>query len=720
MNMLFPRLFFIKIGFMKSRLLLFFVAVCTTLVAQDDYHQGLIDLLKSDYNIDVKDFVLDNNEAAINSDIYVYGGASRSVTSVIGQPYSEVLRYKLNTAKANPWDSGTGTRSNIAIAKGEIVLLAFWGRRISQNSEINIFVEHATTFEKEVYFNLALTQDFSQYFIAFEAAQDYTTQQIAMGIHMGTAAQEYEIAGFTALNLGDQYKLSDVPSVFSSGNYEGNEPDAAWRAPAAVRIENIRKADLGIIVKDMNGGVVNDATVTVEMQKHDFGFGSAFVTCRLPGNNCYDATYVEKITNLDGEGHGFNVGVTENALKWDGWEEEWLGTPAQTVSAVKWLDDNGVSMRGHTLIWPGWNTLPDDLFENRTDLAYLRNRITGRINRMMMDSVLSDLIQEWDVLNEITQNRDLETAFQTDPNFSTGREIYPEILKQINQVSPKVKNYINDYVVLSGGGSGASVVNRYKSYIQEIIDSGAKVDGIGFQCHIGTQPTSILKVEQTLNEFYQQFGKRMKITEYDINGRVDEETQAKYLTDFLTMVFSHPGVDAFIMWGFWGNNHWKDNAPMFDGDWNLKPSGEAFNQLVFNDWWTDETQSVDANGAVSFRAFKGTHKITVNRGGETKEVIVELTEDAAVEVVLGTTSIDELSNIDFTVDPNPATHTITVSFDSSIDDALLNIYDLTGRLIAQPGKIINGQHIAIDVPAGTYIVELMAGEKSFKQKLVVF
>ena len=58
-------------------------------------------------------------------------------------------------------------------------------------------------------------------------------------------------------------------------------------------------------------------------------------------------------------------------------------------------------------------------------------------------------------------------------------------------------NYINDYVTLSGGGSGQSVTDRYKQYIQEILDSGAKVDGIGFQCHIGVQPTSILKIQAT-------------------------------------------------------------------------------------------------------------------------------------------------------------------------------------------------------------------------------
>ena len=63
-------------------------------------------------------------------------------------------------------------------------------------------------------------------------------------------------------------------------NYQGREPDAAWRDAAAARINKHRKAELRIHVTDANGAVVPDANVRVRMRRHAFGFGAA-VTARM-------------------------------------------------------------------------------------------------------------------------------------------------------------------------------------------------------------------------------------------------------------------------------------------------------------------------------------------------------------------------------------------------------------------------------------------------------
>ena len=71
------------------------------------------------------------------------------------------------------------------------------------------------------------------------------------------------------------------------------------------------------------------------------------------------------------------------------------------------------------------------------------------------------------------------------------------------------------------------------------------------------------------------------------------------------------------MWGFWDNMSTWGNAPLFDADWNLKPSGEQYLDLVYNQWWTQESGTTAADGKYSTRAYYGTYDITVTVNGKT-------------------------------------------------------------------------------------------------------
>jgi hypothetical protein len=46
---------------------------------------------------------------------------------------------------------------------------------------------------------------------------------------------------------------------------------------------------------------------------------------------------------------------------------------------------------------------------------------------------------------------------------------------------------------------------------------------------------------------------------FDINTD-DEELQADYTRDFLTLAYSHPTVVGVQLWGFWERSHWKPEA----------------------------------------------------------------------------------------------------------------------------------------------------------------
>lgn len=705
---------------MKKLFLYIFLASAVFLNAQDSYHNDLIAFLKAEYNIENPSFVTFENEAEFYTGRYVYGNIQVTDESADNLGFTQYSTINVSTPGNNAWDAGMGVNNQTIVQQDDAVIIHFWAKSNSPRGSVNAFAEDAITFEKEYFSLIEFTPDWTEYFLSFKATKTYDVGAMAMGFHLATEVQNIDIGGFTALNYGPNYPLDDLPSSFSPSNYGGNEADAAWRAKATDRIENLRKANLDITVLDQNGSPLEGVEVKVAMEEHEFGFGTAFAMSRFPEGRQFNQTYIDKILNLDGKGHGFNVGVNENALKWNGWEEEWIGTPAQTKSAIEWISHNGIDFRGHVLVWPGYGNLPSDISGQSID--YINDRIENRLTEMLTDPVLSSNIAEWDILNEITTNRDLEMLYQGQAGYSNGRELYQEIIAKAKDIAPNKSYYVNDYIVLSGGGSSNAVVNRYKGYLDEMAASSASFDGIGFQCHIGSIPTSIDKIESTLNDFYDRYNVRMKITEFDIEPSVDDDTAAKYTSDFLTMIFSHPGVDAFIMWGFWDNNHWKNNALMFNSDWSLKPSGQAFIDKVFGEWWTDETLTSDANGQISSRAFKGSQKVTISYNGAEMDTLINLTDDVAFDLQTDFTSATQDPVLSTTqIFPNPVIdNQLTFVLPEQIKNTEVTIRSIDGRLVQKQAKVKSRDQLRLDVDAGVYIIHLKSENRIATQKIVVF
>jgi GH35 family endo-1,4-beta-xylanase len=143
-------------------------------------------------------------------------------------------------------------------------------------------------------------------------------------------------------------------------------------------------------------------------------------------------------------------------------------------------------------------------------------------------------------------------------------------------------------------------------------------DGIGIQSHYGSV-VSPVKTYEFYDRLYKDYGKRLKITEYDFSTQ-DNNLQGSYTRDLLITAFSHEAVDGFIMWGFKGGS---DNRYVFyDSEWNEKPGLSAWQDLIYNKWWTEEAGTTDANGTFATRGFYGDYDITVTANGKTKTVSV--------------------------------------------------------------------------------------------------
>lgn len=451
--------------------------------------------------------------------------------------------------------------------------------------------------------------------LPFAVNRDYAKGEAEVAFTLGMKAQTVEIGGIELLNYGTTRKVADLP--FTRIGYQGSEPTAAWRKAAEARIEQNRKGNLTVLVKDAAGKPVPGAQVTVRMKKHAFLWGtavnaSAFSNGRMTPENL--ERYKQEILK------NFTASVMENENKWPQWSIA-ANRPA-TVKVIDWLRDNGVIVRGHNLVWPSWNNSNvKEAVEAKGNPPQLAKVILDHISETTRE--LRGKFVDWDVINETFTNHDFMDIL--------GRQVMVDWFKAARAGDPEAKLYINDFNIIEGDDKAHQ--DDYAATIKYLIGAGIPVDGIGLQSHFPSRVTGMDNLIRRVERFA-AFGKELEVTEFDINTS-DEGTQADYTRDFMTYMFSNPSVKAFVLWGFWEGAHWIPSGAMVRRDWSLKPNGQVYQDLVFKKWWTNADGKSGAKGTFITRGFLGDYEIQVVAGGKTRTVKASLGKDGkTIECVL--------------------------------------------------------------------------------------
>jgi len=383
------------------------------------------------------------------------------------------------------------------------------------------------------------------------------------------------------------------------------------------------------------------------MIRHQFGFGSAVDANRFISNTVYR----KKVYEL------FNEVVLENDLKWQSFNPTSLNLKKTLDSLAR----HKIPVRGHNVIWPSFKYNPASVKTISTNPIAFRNEIDKHIDQVTQYA--KGKVIDWDVLNEPYSEKEFQAIL--------GDEVMADWFKRVRQNDRTVKMYINDYSILSAGGMDISHQNGYFNIINYIDSKGGKIEGIGFQGHFGSDLTPITKVYSILERFA-ALGKEMKITEHDININ-QRPVQADYTRDFMTICFSHPSVKSFLVWGFWAGQHWLPEGAFYDTNWVLRPHGEAWKELVFNQWWTKKMDiTSDSEGKASFDGFLGTYKYTITSGDKVRT---------------GTFLLDNSKQSEI---PNK----ILLSLDNSIPDN----FSITAT---KPNCLCQGENIILNSPAIT-------------------
>ncbi|SMO42519.1 endo-1,4-beta-xylanase [Gracilimonas mengyeensis] len=356
------------------------------------------------------------------------------------------------------------------------------------------------------------------------------------------------------------------------------------------------------------------AEVTIEQQSHEFLFGAALPN-HLAENSENPMTSEEREQFLSILSDNFNYAVHENALKWYDTEK----TQGEVNYAVadriyELMDSLNIPMRGHTVFWAKeefnteWLTklTNDELRKAIADRAEsLINHFEGRIN-------------EYDLNNEMVHG-----SFFRD---RLGYGIISEMAWMVKAHNPDAKLYTNDYGILDVGHNAGPYANQ----IRKMLANGVPLDGIGMQAHRSVSvpyENTPYMVQRNLDRFL-EFDLPIKITEALFAQDTDEERAAE-LKKLFPIYFAHPRVEAILIWGIWEKPHWIPESAMWKTDFSPTLQSKAYQDLVFDEWWTNTTTRANDDGLSEIKAFYGDYAITVD--GKTKVVSLKK-EDGKSEV----------------------------------------------------------------------------------------
>ena len=384
-----------------------------------------------------------------------------------------------------------------------------------------------------------------------------------------------------------------------------------WKQAAQDSIIKYRTSPLSIEVVDESGQPLEGIQVHVKLMKHQFKWGSTVdinEVSKILGNKGTFNTNSPYLNHL----RLFNSITPNNAGKWKGWIDP--SQRATYLRTIDWLESEGIWNRGHTCVWESkrFNAIPDVLI-GQTDTSIIRAEVKKHINNIM--STLADKIYEMDVVNELVHEQHIVNGLLNVPDPALEHSKW---YKWARKAAPDVDLVANEFDLLQ---SGNNFYQSYIEYVQKMIDDGAPVDRVGMQGHFWTDMPTYEELKRRIEQV-KPLGLPMAVSEFDMKGKAYDDIER-----VMYAVFSEPQIYGFTIWGAWDGVQWRNNGPLFEENWTIKPSGRAWLDLVHGKWSNDTMATTNASGKFEINAYKGMHQIQIFKEGKVFVDTVEILDE---------------------------------------------------------------------------------------------
>lgn len=389
-------------------------------------------------------------------------------------------------------------------------------------------------------------------------------------------------------------------------------------------INRYRKGDFRLALRARDGSPVAGARITVKQIDHAFKFGSnAFMAGGFETrdqNDTYDEVFKTTFNQAVLPFYWKDDEPERGVYRFDRNSKPIYRRPNPEFM-LEWCRQVGVEPKAHSLVWDG-SGLPEWL--PRTPES-LDPQLTLRIRELAKR--FADRIPVWDVVNEFL-SRD-RRSFRKDYHlyyFALAQELFPNCTLIANEDTERT------WDAFTGDSS------RFYLYLQHLLLSGCRVDGIGMQYHLFSRKELLherlktsLNAENLLacQSFYAALGRDIHVSEISIPSYNEpgeyEETQARMTENLFRIWFSGERNSSIVWWNMvdghasclpqWG---WDENifgAGLFRKDLSPKPAFKVVETLVRKVWHTEQTLTTDENGGAGFNGFFGTYHVTVEKNG---------------------------------------------------------------------------------------------------------
>jgi endo-1,4-beta-xylanase len=267
----------------------------------------------------------------------------------------------------------------------------------------------------------------------------------------------------------------------------------------------------------------------------------------------------------------FNYVTPENEMKWDALQPvSGLFTFEAADAVVAFAEQNGMQVKGHTLVWhlqlPTWVTA----LTNATDV---RNAMLSHITAVVTH--YRGRVASWDVVNEAWENG----MAMRDSVFHQylGPDYVAEAFQAARAADSTAVLVYNDF---AAEGMSAKA-NAVYTMVADLKARGVPIDGVGMQMH--TSPTGGPATTDFVSNVRRlaALGLQVAITEMDVHiCTSDLETQRRRYHDLVAACVAEPACNAVSVWGItdkysWLNDSGRCDAPrplLFDDTFGKKPA----------------------------------------------------------------------------------------------------------------------------------------------------
>ncbi|KAL8188656.1 hypothetical protein R6Q57_029676 [Mikania cordata] len=359
-----------------------------------------------------------------------------------------------------------------------------------------------------------------------------------------------------------------------------------WLKDQEMSIDKERKRMVTIHVSDVDGNMIEGATIVVEQINKEFPFGSA-ISKSILGNSPYQKWFIKR----------FNTAVFENELKWCATEPE-QGSVNYTIPdlMLDFVRANRITIRGHNIFWEDPKYIPSWVQNLTGDTLY--SAVKSRIQSLLTH--YKNQFVHWDVSNEMLHFDFYEQRL--------GQNVSLEMFELAHVTDPSARLFMNDFNVVETCGDLNASASAYASRMKEVQEGGVVMDGIGLEGHFTTpNPALIRGVLDQLATLQLPIW----LTEVDISNTLDQDTQGKYLEVVLREVYSQPSVNGIMLWTAMDPNGCYQMC-LTDPNFQNLPAGDVVDRLLLKEWSTGVVNGQsDEDGNFSFDGFLGEYIVNV-------------------------------------------------------------------------------------------------------------